>query len=191
VFCLTKPNRAAIDSFIADQRNKDFSYPGVGQSRQQSPTGYNTDHTRVKLGQGTAVFVLAKRALERWEMFNLGWLQLCWPDAPIVPGTTVAVVVSHLGFWSMNATRIVYVLDDRAPIERYGFAYGTLPGHAEIGEERFTVEFNRDDQSVWYDIYAFSRPRALARLAYPFSRSLQKRFATDSKAAMLRAVQAR
>jgi len=122
-------------------------------------------------------------------MFNLGWVHLCWPGAPLIPGTTVAVLVSHLGFWSMNATRIVYVVDDvHEPTQRYGFAYGTLPGHAELGEERFTVEFNSADQSVWYDLYAFSRPGPLARLAYPFSRSLQKRFATDSKAAMLRAV---
>jgi uncharacterized protein (UPF0548 family) len=75
--------------------------------------------------------------------------------------------------------------------ERYGLAYGTLPDHAERGEERFTVEFNRADQTVWYDIYAFSRPRLLARSAYPLSRALQKRFATDSLMAMQKAVQAR
>ena len=71
--------------------------------------------------------------------------------------------------------------------KKYGFAYGTLPDHGERGEERFTVEFN-SDQSVWYDLYAFSQPSTLARLAYPFTRILQKRFATDSKAAMERAV---
>ena len=48
-------------------------------------------------------------------------------------GTTVAVVVRHYGFWSLNACRIVYVLDDTAPdgteVRRVGFAYGTLPEH--------------------------------------------------------------
>ena len=91
----------------------------------------------------------------------------------------------------MNACRIVYVMEDHGSPERYGFAYGTLPDHAEMGEERFTVEFNRDDQTVWYDIYAFSRPRMLARLAYPLSRALQKRFAKDSLMAMQKAVQSR
>lgn len=117
------------------------------------------------------------------------WLELCWPDTPNEPGATVAVVVSHLGFWSMNACRIVYVIDEPGPPERYGFAYGTLPDHMERGEERFTVEFHTDDQSVWYDVYALSRPSALARMAYPFARALQKRFARDSKAAMQKAVQ--
>lgn len=42
--------------------------------------------------------------------------------------------------------------------------------HAESGEERFTVEWNRNDDIVWYDILAFSRPRQmLAKLGYPLS----------------------
>ena len=75
----------------------------------------------------------------------------------------------------------------RSEVERFGFAYGTLPGHAERGEERFSVEYHAENDSVWYDLFAFSRPGPLARLAYPFARSLQKRFARDSKAAMLEA----
>ena len=58
----------------------------------------------------------------------------------------------------------------------------------ESGEERFTVAWHEDD-AVWYDILAFSRPNHfLARLGYPLVRRLQKRFARDSAAAMKRAV---
>ena len=124
-------------------------------------------------------------------MFEIPWLELCSPQTPIEVGAMVAVVVSHLGFWSINPCRIVYTLDgatnDPDAIKKFGFAYGTLPAHAERGEERFTVEFNLANQSVWYDLFAFSRPSALARLAYPFTRHLQKRFAADSKSAMQRA----
>ena len=80
-------------------------------------------------------------------------------------------------------------MEERGAIEMYGFAYGTLSDHAEMGEERFTVEFHANDETVWYDICAFSRPRPLARLAYPFTRALQRRFASDSKKAMHRAVE--
>jgi hypothetical protein len=74
------------------------------------------------------------------------------------------------------------------PIKRFGFAYGTLAEHAESGEERFTVEWHGEDDTVWYDVLAFSRPRqVLARLGYPLSRLLQKRFAEGSKATMLQA----
>ena len=88
-----------------------------------------------------------------------------------------------------DACRIVYAVDEKGPIKRYGFANGTLPEHAESGEERFTVEWHEKDDAVWYDILAFSRPRHfLARLGYPLARRLQERFARDSVAAMMRAV---
>ena len=76
-------------------------------------------------------------------------MQLCWPDVPISVGTDVAVLISHLGFWSLNAARIVYIVDEHGPREKYGFAYGTLPEHGESGEERFTVDFHSSDKSVW------------------------------------------
>ena len=120
-------------------------------------------------------------------MFEMPWANLCWPDAAIEAGVTVAPVFSHFGFWSMNAARIVYVIDEREDTQRFGFAYGTLRDHAEIGEERFSVEFDPSDGGVYYDIYAFSRPGLLARLGYPLARALQKRFVRDSKAAMVRA----
>jgi hypothetical protein len=89
----------------------------------------------------------------------------------------------------LDYTQDQYAVDEQGPVQRYGFAYDTLPGHAESGEERFTVERREAGGAVWYDILAFSRPRQLlARLGYPFARGLQKRFARDSAAAMRRAV---
>jgi uncharacterized protein (UPF0548 family) len=188
MFCLSRPTRQSIIEFISTQANQTFSYAEVGFSRQQAPSGYTIDHNRINLGHGSDTFQRAKSAIQQWKMFGTSWVRLCWPETPIEPGATVAVLISHLGFWSMNASRIVYVIEEQGQIEKYGFAYGTLDDHGEIGEERFTVEFNQDDQTVWFDLYAFSRPRIAARLAYPFSRMLQKRFARDSKAAMYRTV---
>jgi len=46
---------------------------------------------------------------------------------------------------------------------------------------RFVVEFDPATEAVSYLIEAVSRPRhPLARLAYPFSRAMQHRFAKDS-----------
>jgi uncharacterized protein (UPF0548 family) len=100
----------------------------------------------------------------------------------------VAVQTKTFGLWSLNAARIVYVIDERETQNaRLGFAYGTLADHVERGEERFTVEWQADD-SVWYDIYAFSRPKhPLARLGYPITRMLQKRFIAHSLAVMRKA----
>ena len=147
------------------------------------------DHNRIQLGSGLETFERAKMAIRQWKMFAMPWIELCWPDAPISADTTVAVLISHFGFWSLNATRIVYVIEEHGTCEKYGFAYGTLTEHGEIGEERFAVEFHMQDESVWYDLFAFSRPRLAARVTYPLSRYLQKRFAMDSKLAMKRAVE--
>jgi uncharacterized protein (UPF0548 family) len=122
-------------------------------------------------------------------MFNIGWVTLCWPRAPIEIGQEVGILIPLFGLWSLNACRIVYTLDADNHARRFGFAYGTLADHMESGEERFSVEWHRGDDSVWYDLFAFSRPRhSLARLGRPLSRSLQRRFARDSLQAMMRAV---
>ena len=87
---------------------------------------------------------------------------------------------------------MVTVIDgfgDEGAVSRFGFTYGTLPDHVGAGEERFLVEWDRGNDSVWYDILAFSRPRhVLARLGYPWVRRVQKRFGRESAAAMRRAV---
>lgn len=127
----------------------------------------------------------ASAALFRWEMFDVGWVRLISPDVRPVPGAVIGVLARCLGIWWLNAARVVYTIDEP---RRRGFAYGTLPGHAERGEERFLVEM-LDDGSVWYDLFAFSQPAHwLARLGHPVARHYQKRFATDSLAAMCRAI---
>jgi len=185
---IRKPRPEEIRAYLSAQKDKPFSYADVGATKTQPPGGYTVDHNRVRLSEGPAAFERAVNAIREWKMFAMPWVQLCWPDTPIVEGATVAVLVRHLGFWSLNAARIIYVVDEDGADKRFGFAYGTLPDHAERGEERFTVEFQAKDQSVWYDVCAMSQPNFLARLGYPFARHLQKRFARDSKNAMKNAV---
>jgi uncharacterized protein (UPF0548 family) len=186
---LRKPDRGAIQEFIAAQGDGEFSYAKVGASRKsEAPAGYNVDHNRIELGRGAEIFEREKLAVRQWKMFEMPWVELFWTDTAIEVGACVGIVVSHLGFCSLNAARIVYVIEEHGAIQRYGFAYGTLAEHGEMGEERFTVEFHREDQTVWYELFAFSRPRLMARLAYPYTRALQKRFARESMAAMRRAV---
>ena len=88
-------------------------------------------------------------------MFEGPGLKRLYPDTPIETGRDVAPLARHLGFYSLNACRIVYVIDEP---NTFGFAYGTLTEHVEIGEERFKVEFDPDSGEIWYDIFAFSRP---------------------------------
>lgn len=189
IWSLRRPPQQVIHSFLSRQRQEPFSYPEVGQSRSGTPAGYDLDHNRVRLGEGPAVFEAACAALRRWEMFPGPWTRIEPADTPIVEGNVVAMVAQTLGVWWLNACRIVYVLDETEPVRRFGFAYGTLTGHVECGEERFSVELLAD-ASVWYDVRAFSRPRYWpVRLAYPLVRRIQRRFVRESQAAMKRVVE--
>jgi uncharacterized protein (UPF0548 family) len=190
VFLLAKPSTEQIRNIVDAQRHAPFSYPFAGATRDgTSPAGYQRDHNRISLGMGEATFDRAVAALRRWEMFKLPWMQLCWPDAPVAVGTTVALVAASFGLWTLSACRIAYLIEETGPTQRYGFAYGTLPQHVARGEERFTIEWRRDDGAVYYDILAFSQPnQLLTRLGYPVMRFMQKRFARDSMRAMRRAI---
>jgi uncharacterized protein (UPF0548 family) len=180
---IREPSPAAVRQFLQSQSGLDFTYPAVGATASQPPSGFVVDHTRVRLGDGERVYAAAKSALEAWEQFRLGWLEVRPNGTPIQEGQAVAVVARLFGVWWLNACRIAYLIEDQGTY-RFGFAYGTLPGHVEQGEERFQVEMSKDG-SVWYDILAFSRPNQLvARVGYPYIRRLQKRFGRESAARM-------
>jgi uncharacterized protein (UPF0548 family) len=186
---LRKPSADAIQQFVREQAKLGFTYAAVGATADTPPAGYVVDHTRIKLGEGEVVFQSAKAALQRWDQCRLGWLEAGPPGTPIKTGEAVAILARAIGLWWLNGCRIVYVVDESGPISRFGFAYGTLPDHAGTGEERFLIEWNRADNSVWYDILAFSRPNHfLTWLGYPIVRRTQKRFGRESAAAMLKAV---
>jgi uncharacterized protein (UPF0548 family) len=192
VIVLRKPSDARTGRFLDDQRSLSFSYPEVGASRDGAPPGYPVNHYRGRLGAGLESYMRAVEAIRRWKMYETGWTKLCWPDVPITEGTVVGVLGRHFGLWSLNACRIVYVIDEEASLlKRYGFAFGTLPGHVERGEERFTVEWDRADDSVFYEVFALARPaHPLARAGPPFVRLVQRRFAEDSLRSMAAAINA-
>jgi uncharacterized protein (UPF0548 family) len=150
--------------------------PLKGEARL--PFGFVTDHSRTVLGSGEATFEAAKEAFRRWRMFDLGWVRVANPEAPIAVGQIVAVEVRALELWSVNLSQIIETVD--LPM-RFGFIYSTTRSHVEEGEEGFLLEHDRASDEVVYGLDAVSRPRALlARLGLPVTRHFQHRFARDS-----------
>jgi uncharacterized protein (UPF0548 family) len=90
--------------------------------------------------------------------------------AMVSPGDSAWLHIP-VGPFSVKApARVVYVVNDQT---RRGFAYGTLAGHPESGEESFMVEL-ADDGSVWFEVRAFSRPSSvLWWIVYPALRIAQ------------------
>jgi uncharacterized protein (UPF0548 family) len=180
------PSAEAIGRFLASQQGLAVPY-SEGMTRGAVPAGFNVDHLRYKLGNGMQVFEQAVDALR--TMFRQKGIRLESRGLPPNVGTVVAIVVRVGPVWWSNACRVVYVIDETRPLRRVGFANGTLPGHAECGEEVFLVEMDAAGD-VWYDLRAYSRPRhPLARLGSPFTRAMQRRFAAGSAAAMAASVE--
>jgi uncharacterized protein (UPF0548 family) len=189
---LAVPDAEQIQRFLLRDAKAEYTYPQPGLTRHGgTPPGYLRDHNRILLGNGEAVYRRAIAELFAWRMFRLGWLQVAEPCTPIATGRNVAVMIRLFGVWWTNGARIVYCIHDEAegPLLLHGFAYGTLPSHAESGEERFLIEWNRETNEVHYDLFAFSRVRhPLAVLGQPIARYQQQRAARESLQEMQRAL---
>jgi uncharacterized protein (UPF0548 family) len=188
VFSISRPSDAIVERFVHDSTDLPFSYAPVGLA-QSMADGFDVDDAVAAIGHGEDLFERAKLALIAWKQFDLGWTELLPRGAPVDVGTTVAVRIRHLGFWSLNGSRVVYGVGHPKDGPVFGYAYGTLTNHAECGEELFDVSLEPASGEVRYRIRAASKPRApLARLGYPIVRVLQARFRRDSVLAMHRAV---
>ncbi len=159
MFLARRPSAAAIYKFIEASRQRPLSYSPVGIA-SSAPPKFDVDESAVVIGSGQAGFERAKNALAAWKHFDLGWVELHPAGASIEIGATVAMLAHHLGFWSLNGCRVVYAVGDRSRGPRFGFAYGTLDNHAELGEEIFEVSLDQASQAVTYRIRAVSRPTA-------------------------------
>jgi len=182
MFKISEPSEQDVASFILSQRDQTLTYAEIGATNATPPAGYNIDHNRIQLGHGEVIYKRAVEALKAWRHFDLGWVTIVPRGVPIEVGAVVAVKARAFGTWSLNACHVVYAINEP---RRFGFAYGTLPDHVESGEERFLIEWLPEDDSVWYDILAFSRPQhPLVKLSSPLARKLQKQFARESMARM-------
>jgi uncharacterized protein (UPF0548 family) len=190
MFLARRPCQREVEEFLDRSRHLSLSYDPIGIAKQ-SPPGFKVDQASAVIGHGQKAFERARIALTEWKHFDLGWVEL-WPrGAAIEPGTVVAVLVHHLGFWSLNGCRVVYRIGDMQTGANFGFAYGTLTNHAEMGEEIFEVLLEPESENVIYRIQAVSKPRAaLARIGYPITRVFQERFRRASIDAMQRAIRA-
>jgi uncharacterized protein (UPF0548 family) len=134
------------------------------------PAGYHHDHCATTLGRGIEVLEYAVKGLKTWQAHRVLGVQVLPRQTEIRPGATV-IVACGIVVTLAAPCRVVDVVD--VP-RRWGFAYGTLPGHPEQGEEAFTVTM-ADDDSVHFEVVAFSRPAAtLVRLAGPIGRNIQR-----------------
>lgn len=119
-------------------RSAQPTYDHVGSTLGMAPTnGPHRHESSVKVGVGESALVDARAALRSWVPQRSLGAAVTPPD--VVPDLDETVVL-RLGVGPLRLTvpnRIVAVVDEQ---DRYGYAYGTLPGHPERGEELFLIE---------------------------------------------------
>ncbi|BBX60876.1 hypothetical protein MSAS_00500 [Mycobacterium saskatchewanense] len=129
-----------------------LTYSEVGATAAgRLPAGYGHQRVEKQIGTGRERFERAGDAVMRWGMQRGAGLRV---QASSEVADVDTVVVVRMGFLPAPC-RVVYVINE--PDIR-GFAYGTLPGHPESGEERFVVRRNPDTDAVFAEVSAFSRP---------------------------------
>lgn len=148
-----------------------YAYVGATQDMTAVPPGFQYVERRGLLGSGDTTFANASRALRQWQFFRAAGLAVQPGRAEVATGVDVKVGI-RLGparIWA--PCRVVWVT---AEADRYGFGYGTLPGHPFTGEEAFLV-IREPDGKVWFEIRAFSRPAVwYTKAAGPLARSAQR-----------------
>lgn len=161
------------------------------KKKQLRDAGFHNNESRVLLGSGDRTFRLAKSALQSWKHFGLDWAYV-EPNTSVKKGTNFCVCARILrGLpWVAMPLQIAFVNDitfgSNNEKGRFDFGSGTLRGHFLAGEERFTIQWDKDDQ-VWYEISSFSKPaHFLSAFGYPIVKSMQTNFAMGSIHALLK-----
>jgi len=170
VFSLRRPSEARLDAVIAKAAAAGFSYSEVGATAGEFPARYRHDRWSTDLGEDAPDRLdHAATELLNWRP-QRGADMTLHPDEPVSDGFTFALTLQLPGGgYAVAPGRVVYVIDEP---HRRGFAYGTLVGHPEQGEESFIVK--RADGRLVFEITAFSKPsHPLARIGGPLTRRFQ------------------
>lgn len=157
---------------LSDLGSLPLTYSEVGATAGVLPPGYHHVHKSAVIGRGRGRFEEAADAGMRWGMLRGAGVRV---EATTEIAEVGSEVIVHLGPIAAPC-RVVYVV---AEDDARGFAYGTLPGHAESGEELFLVRYDPVSEQVSAVVTAFSRHATWwSRLGSPVT-SLVQRVVTE------------
>ena len=135
---------------LSDLAAMTFTYQQMGATGGELPDGYHHVRKSAVIGNGRPRFDDAAAKVMRWGMLRGAGVLVEASSEVAAVGSEVLVGLGPL----RAPCRVVYVIDEE---NRRGFAYGTLPGHPESGEERFAVRYDPLTDDVHAEVVAFSR----------------------------------
>ncbi len=168
-----RPSDTVLDHMVQAAAAAELTYDFVGSTLASEAWPQRTPHQdEIALGRGAAAFDAAVVGLREWVCQQGIGAKVHPADAPLEVGSNLLVVLAAGPFSIIVPDRVVAVVDEP---RRFGFAYGTLDGHQERGEESFLIE-HLDDDSVRATIRVDAVAATLvARLAAPAVRVIQRR----------------
>lgn len=154
---------------VVELRRRPFTYAEVGSTATSAPPGYR-HFSRTRTLPAGRDFAAAVHDLMTWQMHQRCGLRVS-ASSPEIQTDTVTVMRLGLGPAALTIPcRVVYIVDEP---DRRGFAYGTLTGHPESGEEAFILH-HRADGRTDFTVSAFSRPASLiTKLGGPLATQAQ------------------
>ena len=189
-------------SYLSSKANAPFNHDFVGASKDEESipsSKFRVLQREVSVGSGKADFDKASKLMFSFAMINkLQWAEVIAPETVRVGDTIGTLVKCYKLVWSLNPCRITSVRREDTMSE---VGFSTLSGHLIAGEERFRVIYNKDDGSVKFTMFSFTKGATtgpgilgvpggiVGRLAMPFIRPLQRRFFSCQAAAMVSLMQ--
>lgn len=172
----TRRGDDALRSRLARAAESALTYADVGATIEGvTPRGYHALRRGRALGDGLDVFAKARQGLRQWSAHRGAGLSLVPEDATTRVGENVIALLSLGRVALAIPCRVIAVVDEP---RRFAFAYGTLSGHPESGEELFDVTMD-ENGVVTFTIRAFSKgANVLTRIGSPVARAIQSMVTT-------------
>jgi uncharacterized protein (UPF0548 family) len=165
---------------LTDLATLQLTYTDVGATAGRLPDGYHRVWKSAVIGRGRPRFDEAAAKVMRWGMLRGAGVRVEATSEVAAVGSEVLVGLGPL----RAPCRVVYVIDEA---DRRGFAYGTLPGHPESGEELFAVRYDPATDEVHAEVTAFSRHATWwSRLGAPVTSLAQRVITSRYMTALIR-----
>ncbi|SFL26055.1 DUF1990 family protein [Geodermatophilus ruber] len=162
-----------------------LTYAEVGATRDaELPAGYTHGKRSVVVGTGQKAFERATAAVLDWRAQRSVGMRVRADGPASEPGTVVVLTAGLPRLGYDIPCRVVWA---QTTGDERGFAYGTLPGHPESGEEAFLVRLTPTGEVVFTLRVFYRLASPLARLGGPVSRVVQRLASARYVAAIRRA----
>jgi uncharacterized protein (UPF0548 family) len=161
-------SHARLEHLLAAARQDELTYGHPG-STLHDPARPGANLRSVALDTGGDLDA-ATATLRRWATHAGIGAYAYPPGVEPADGETVLIVVPFGPVEMVVPNRIVTVVDEA---DRFGYAYGTLPGHQESGEEAFVAQRTAPDR-LRLEVRIDARPATLlTRIGGPIAARVQ------------------